>query len=141
MITVNPDAVERVRIESLEYKGKATAVKDVTVQWLSKSGTDAQGAPAYGLRLFTTGPGGEIPTHSHLYVQTMYILSGRFECWQANPDTDEITERSVVGPGQVVYVPSMEPHGMRNMSATEPATFLCCIGNVDEGGCSSGACY
>jgi len=141
MITVNTDAVERVRIKSLEYKGKATEVKDVTVQWLSKSGTDAQGAPAYGLRLFTTGPGGVIPTHSHVYVQTMYILSGRFECWQANPNSDEITERSVVGPGQVVYVPSMEPHGMRNMSATEPATFLCCIGNVAGEGCTSGVCY
>ena len=140
MIIVNPDAVERVRIQTLEYKGSTNEVKDVTVQWLSKSGTDAQGAPAYGLRLFTTGPGGEIPTHSHFYVQTMYILSGRFECWQANPDTDEITERSIVGPGQAVYVPSMEPHGMRNLSATESATFLCCIGNVDEEGGSQGAC-
>ncbi|MFH1117336.1 MAG: cupin domain-containing protein [Pseudomonadota bacterium] len=140
MITVKPDSVERVRIESLDYKGKSAQVKDVAVQWLSKSGTDAQGSPAYGLRLFTTGPGGVIPTHSHLYMQTMYILSGRFECWQADPDTDEITERSVVGPGQAVFVPSMEPHGMRNMSAVEPATFLCCIGSVDEEGNVTGIC-
>ena len=141
MITVNPDSVERVRIESLEYNGSAAQVNDVTVQWLSKSGTDAQGAPAYGLRLFTVGPGGEIPTHDHFYVQTMYILSGSFECWEANPDTGEITKRSVVGPGRAVYVPSMEPHGMRNLSSTEAATFLCCIGNVDGEGCTSGVCY
>jgi len=29
----------------------------------------------------------------------------------------------------------MEPHGMRNLSQTEEASFLCCICNVyDEGG-------
>ncbi len=34
------------------------------------------------------------------------------------------------GPGDSIYVPSMEPHGMRNISENEPGTFLCCICNV-----------
>lgn len=141
MIAMNKDAVESVKVQSLEYKGRTVGVKDVEIQWLSKAGTDSQGAPAYGLRLFTIGPGGEIPIHSHFYVQTMYILSGRFECWQADPDTDEITDTSTVGPGDVVYIPTMEPHGMRNTSDTEAGSFLCCIGNVAPEGCTTGACY
>ena len=140
MISRNCEAVERIKIESLEYKGKTVGVTDVTVQWLSKAGTDPQGAPAYGLRLFTIGPGGHIPTHSHAYVQTMYILSGRFECWEADPDSDEIGDRSVVGPGDTVYVPTMEPHGMRNISDTEAGTFLCCIGNVTDEDDASQTC-
>ena len=141
MIAINRGDVESVKVGSLEYKGKKADVRDVGVQWLSKTGTDSQGSPAYGLRLFTIGPGGEIPTHSHIYVQTMYILSGKFECWQADPDTDDIVSRNISGPGDVVYVATMEPHGMRNMSDSEAGTFLCCIGNVAEEGCTTGVCY
>ncbi|MGD8952353.1 MAG: cupin domain-containing protein, partial [Desulfobacterales bacterium] len=68
--------------------------------------------------------------HNHFYQQTMYILSGRFECYQYDPETDKPLKSMVCGPGDVIYLPSMEPHGMRNISDTEPATFLCCICNV-----------
>ena len=57
----------------------------------------------------------------------MYIVSGQFECWEFSRETDEIVNKRVCGPGDMVYVPGMEPHGMRNMSDTEPGTFLCCI--------------
>jgi quercetin dioxygenase-like cupin family protein len=30
----------------------------------------------------------------------------------------------------VIHVPSLEPHGMKNISDSETATFLCCICNV-----------
>jgi len=36
----------------------------------------------------------------------------------------------VSGPGDFIYIPSLEPHGMKNISDTETATFLCCIANV-----------
>ena len=62
----------------------------------------------------------------------MYILTGEFECWSFDPETDEISEKEVCGPGSFIYVPSMEPHGMKNTSDTEEATFLCCIANVYE---------
>jgi quercetin dioxygenase-like cupin family protein len=126
VIAKSASDVEELSVGSLQYQGVTSAVKEVTVRWLSKVGQDAEGSPAYGLRLFTIGPGGEIPTHNHVYMQTMYIVSGRFECWAAKPDTDDM-EKRICGPGDMVYVPSMEPHGMRNMSSTEPGQFLCCI--------------
>ncbi len=132
MIAMQSNEVEELTVGSLQYRGVTSEVKGVTVCWLSKVGQDSQGGPAYGLRLFTIGPGGEIPTHNHAYEQTMYIVSGQFECWEVHPDTDE-TKKKICGPGDMVYVPSMEPHGMRNMSGTEPGTFLCCICTLDAG--------
>ncbi len=123
---------EDVKIEKFPYMGKFLDVKGISVRWLSKCGEDDMGQPEYGLRFFTAQPGGEIPIHNHFYVQTMYILNGRFEVWRFDPETREILETSVCGPGDTIYVPSMEPHGMRNLSETEQATFLCCICNVYE---------
>jgi quercetin dioxygenase-like cupin family protein len=126
---------EEIKIDKFPYRGKPYDVKGIHVRWLSRFGEDDMGYPEYGLRLFTAEPEGEIPIHNHFYVQTMYILSGQFECWRFDPQTDEMVDTWSCGPGDVVYVPSMEPHGMRNTSHTERATFLCCICNVyeDEG--------
>jgi quercetin dioxygenase-like cupin family protein len=124
--------VEDVKIAKFPYRGQAYDVKGISVRWLSKFGDDGTGYPEYGLRLFTAEPDGEIPIHNHFYIQTMYILSGRFECYQFDSKTDQKTKRWVAAAGDTVVVPSMEPHGMRNLSATEPATFLCCICNVYE---------
>jgi quercetin dioxygenase-like cupin family protein len=126
---------EEITIEKFPYRGKSYDVKGIRVRWLSRFGKDDMGYPEYGLRLFTAEPEAEIPIHNHFYVQTMYILSGQFECWRFDPQTDEMVDKWTCGPGDVVYVPSMEPHGMRNTSHTEGATFLCCICNVyeDEG--------
>lgn len=130
MIAMRSHDVEDVKVGAVPYKGQTADAKGVSIRWLSKVGQDAQGSPAYGLRLFTVAPGGEIPIHNHGYVQTMYFVSGEFECWELNPETDEMLKK-VCGPGDMVYVPSMEPHGMRNMSDTEPGEFLCCICTLD----------
>ena len=106
-------------------------VVGTSVRWLSKHGEDGNGYPEYGLRHFTIKPGGRIPIHNHFYHQTMYILQGTFECWQFDPDTGEIVKEKIVKPGDAVYIPSMEPHGMKN-AGEEPGTFLCCICNVYE---------
>ncbi|MGI5836501.1 MAG: cupin domain-containing protein, partial [Chloroflexota bacterium] len=98
--------------------------------WLSQAGPD--GAPEYGLRFFTIGPGGEIPIHNHLYYQTMYILSGRLSVVAYDINTDQPVEEKVMGANDFVFVPTMEPHSMKNLSDTEPCTFLCCIANVYE---------
>ena len=137
MIAKSASDVEELTVGSLQYRGQTSQVKGVTVRWLSKVGQDAEGSPAYGLRLFTIGPGGEIPTHNHTYMQTMYIVSGQFECWAVHPDTDDVVKR-VCGPGDMVYVPSMEPHGMRNMSSTEHGQFLCCICTLEASQLCSG---
>jgi quercetin dioxygenase-like cupin family protein len=120
---------EDKKIEKFPYRGKVNDVIGTSVRWLSKFGDDGNGYPEYGLRLFTIQPGGMIPIHNHFYHQTMYILSGEFECWEFEPQTDQHKHKVICGPGTAVYIPSMEPHGMKNTSSG-PATFLCCICNV-----------
>ena len=124
--------IEEVEVKKISYQDKLHKVKGIGIRWLSKTGKDKDDQPEYGLRFFTAQPGGEIPIHNHFYVQTMYILSGQFECWRFDPKTDEMVEKVICNPGDSIYVPSMEPHGMKNLSETEPGTFLCCICNVYE---------
>ena len=124
--------IDEVKVEKIHYRGKLNDVTGISIRWLSKTGKDKDGQPEYGLRFFTAKPGGEIPIHNHFYVQTMYIMSGHFECWRFDAETDEMVEKVICGPGEAIYVPSREPHGMKNISETEPGTFLCCICNVYE---------
>lgn len=119
------------KIAEFPYRGKMNKVLGTGVRWLSKCGDDGHGYPEYGLRLFSIEPGGEIPIHNHFYHQTMYILDGTFECWAFDPGTDEIIQKKICGAGNSVYVPSMEPHGMKNIG-NDKASFLCCICNVYE---------
>ncbi len=118
------------KIETFPYRGKPLPVKDVWIRWLSQAGP--QGSPEYGLRFFTIGAGGEIPIHNHLYYQTMYILSGRFSCTSYDAATDRVVEEKIVAANDFVFIPTMEPHSMKNLSDTEEGTFLCCIANVYE---------
>jgi quercetin dioxygenase-like cupin family protein len=127
-------AVEDIAIEKFPYRGRMREVKGISVRWLSKCGDDGHGSPEYGLRLFTAQPGGEIPIHNHFYHQTMYILEGEFECWSFDPASDELVEKKVCGPGSSIYIPSMEPHGMKNLSDRQVGRFLCCIANVYQDG-------
>ena len=122
---------EDKRIDTFPYKGKKLEVIGTSIRWLSQNGDDGHGFPEYGLRFFTIQPGGRIPIHNHFYHQTMYILSGEFECRCFDPESDEPVEKKICGPGTSIYIPSMEPHGMKNVSE-EPGTFLCCICNVYE---------
>ena len=122
---------EEARIESFPYRGKPLPVKDVRIKWLSQAGPEKE-TPEYGLRYFTVGPNGNIPIHQHFYVQTMYILSGQLSVPAHDPETDEKVEEKTVGPHDLIFVPSMEPHSMNNLSDSEDATFLCCIANVYE---------
>ena len=131
MIVKNETDAKKIKIETFPYRGKPYPVKDVWIQWLSQAGP--QDSPEYGLRFFTIGPGGEIPIHNHFYVQTMYILSGRLSVVSHHSETDETVEEKRMGPNDFVFVPSMEPHSICNLSHTESATFLCCIANVYEG--------
>lgn len=121
------------KIEQFPYRGKNLPVTDVWIQWLSQAGP--ADSPEYGLRLFTVGPGGEIPIHKHFYYQTMYILSGSLMGFAYDMETDEKVLEQPIGTGDLAFIPTMEPHGFINPSDTEACTFLCCIANVyeDEG--------
>jgi quercetin dioxygenase-like cupin family protein len=130
MQVVNVHDKKEQKIETYPYKGKPLQVKNVWIRWLSQAGPD--GAPEYGLRFFTIGPEGEIPIHNHQYYQTMYILSGRLSVTSYDLKTDQKVEEKIMGPDDFVFIPSMEPHSMRNISDREKVTFLCCIANVYE---------
>jgi len=130
MEILNWKEVEEITVKEIDYKGTMNEVKGISLRWLSKAGEDDTGLPEYGLRFFTAQPKGEIPIHNHFYVQTMFILSGKFECRRFDADTNELIEKRICGPGDSIYIPTMEPHGMKNMSDTEEGTFLCCICNV-----------
>ena len=130
MIVINVNDRKDKKIETFPYKGKLLEVKNVWIRWLSEAGPE--GAPEYGLRFFTIGPGGDIPIHNHFYYQTMYILSGRVLVTSYNIQTDEKVAEKVMGPDDIVFVPTMEPHSIKNLSDSENVTFLCCIANVYE---------
>ena len=131
MEVLNFKDCEDVVIEKFPFKGRDLEVKGTSIRWLSRAGDDGTGYPEYGLRFFTIQPGGEIPIHNHFYHQTMYILSGTFECYQYDLDTEKVMQTKAAEAGDFVYVPSMEPHGMKN-TGSAPGTFLCCIANVYE---------
>jgi quercetin dioxygenase-like cupin family protein len=122
---------EEVLIETFPFKGRMRPVVGTRIRWLSRHGDDGTGHPEYGLRHFSIEVGGEIPIHNHFYHQTMYILSGKVECYRYDLDTEQIVQRKTTGPGDFIYIPSMEPHGMKNIGDV-PVTFLCCIANVYE---------
>ncbi|HDZ90742.1 MAG: cupin domain-containing protein [Deltaproteobacteria bacterium] len=130
MDILNVKDKDETKIETFPYRGKPLKVNGVGVRWLSQAGLGD--SPEYGLRFFTVGPGGEIPIHNHFYVQTMFILSGNMTVYSYHPETDEQTAETQVGPNDAIFIPSMEPHSMKNNSNTEEATFLCCIANVYE---------
>ena len=60
----------------------------------------------------------------------MCILTGNLIVRSHDVKTDEVVQESIVGPYDLIFVPSMEPHSMRNQSDNEEATFFCCIANV-----------
>jgi quercetin dioxygenase-like cupin family protein len=130
MDVMNLNNKKDTKVASYPYKGKRLEVKDVWIRWLTQAGPED--SPEYGLRFFTVGPGGHIPIHNHFYVQTMYILSGRMEVTSYDAKTDEKVQEKITGPGDFIFIPSMEAHSMINLSNTENATFLCCIANVYE---------
>jgi len=130
MIMMNVNDTRKNKIETFPYKGKPYEVRNVWIQWLSQTGP--QGSPDYGLRFFTIGARGEIPIHNHSYVQTMYILSGQIAVASHDLETDDTIEEKILGPNDFVFIPSMEPHSMRNLSDEEDVTFLCCIANIHE---------
>lgn len=130
MIVMNVNDRKDSKIETYPYKGEPLKVKDVWIRWLSEAGP--KDSPEYGLRFFTIGPRGSIPIHNHFYFQTMYILSGQLLVKSYNAETDEKVEEKIIGANDFIFVPSMEPHSMENLSETENVTFLCCIANVYE---------
>jgi quercetin dioxygenase-like cupin family protein len=131
MEVVDSESCEKKKVEQVSYRGKMQDVTGTSIRWLSRYGDDGHGSADYGLRYFTVERGGVIPIHNHFYHQTMYIIDGTFECWAFDAKTDEVVNKKICTAGMSVFIPSMEPHGMKNIGDS-PANFLCCICSVYE---------
>ena len=128
MIAMKALDVEAQKVETAPYKGPGSQGRGrhhpVAVQG-GGQGWDR-------VRACGTSPSSRaarFPIHNHFYHQTMYILTGEFECRGYDVETDKMVEKRICGGGDMVYSPSMEPHGMKNVGST-PGSFLCCIANV-----------
>ncbi|WP_461210462.1 cupin domain-containing protein [Desulfocurvus sp. DL9XJH121] len=130
MITGRTDLVEAKPVTGSTYKGQRHETVGVTSRLLSDAPLDARGNLQYALRQITVEPGGVIPIHSHAYLQTIFMLSGSLEFLSYDPDTDEVVDRRVCGPGEYIYNPSMEPHAIRN-AGDEPGIFVSSIGYAE----------
>jgi quercetin dioxygenase-like cupin family protein len=118
-------------ITSTTYKGTTVPVTGVTLRPLTMEGRDADGKPTFSMRMVSVEPGCELPLHAHPYLQSVYVQCGVFECWTCDPETDEVLETVVCGPGDWCHNPGDEPHGMRNVG-DETAVFICAIGYPKE---------
>lgn len=134
MLVVNWKTCDANKVESYPYRGEKLPVTGVTIRWLSNVGLDDSGSAEYGLRYFAVEKGGDIPIHKHFYAQTMYFLEGEFEVTSYKEEDDTLVETRKVKAGDSAFIPSMEPHAIRNVGPADGA-FLCCICNVydDEG--------
>lgn len=104
---------------------KVPPLEGVTIQWLVHKGVgDERYGHRFAMRIYTLPPGKMFPMHFHKYVEAVYVLSGRasFE------NEEEVRE---IGPGDVLYTFSDEPHG-GVVIGDEPLRVLCCIDCVDE---------
>ncbi|MFX1237439.1 MAG: cupin domain-containing protein [Promethearchaeota archaeon] len=99
-----------------EVMTKANATK-TTIRWLV---TKEDGSERYATRRFEIKPGGQIGVHSHPEEHHIYILEG--SCILI----DEYGEKVEANPGDVLFIPSNEPHGYAN-EGTETVAFLCVI--------------
>jgi quercetin dioxygenase-like cupin family protein len=83
------------------------------------------GAPNFCMRLFTIGPEGHTPRHSHAWEHEIFIHAGKGQVYHEGRWTDVTT-------GTVIFIPGNEEHQLRN-HGSDDFTFLCLIPQgVDE---------
>ncbi len=125
MIVVRGKDVERYDVGKLL---RIPIMEGVKIQWLiHKRVGDEKYGHRFATRLYTVPPGKMFPLHFHKYVEAAHILSGRI-------NFENETEAVELGPGDIIYTYSDEPHGSTVIS-NEPAQVLCCIDCLDEATC------
>jgi quercetin dioxygenase-like cupin family protein len=83
-----------------------------------------EGAENFVLRLFTLGPGGSTPHHSHPWEHEVYVLKGEGKV---------VTDRETpLGPGHTVFVAPDEIHHFEN-AGNGSLEFLCIVPVEGEG--------
>ena len=105
-------SVHDVEAEDLRIAG----VQGAKIRWLIG---EREGAEEFATRVVTLEKGGEIPLHSHPVVHQQFVLKGN------GVVLSEEGEREL-HPGDFVFVPSNENHGLRN-TGDEDFELICCI--------------
>ena len=106
--TVYVTSVERVR----EYEMEEEGARGVKVKYLLHKGV---GAERLQLRLFTIEVGGYTPLERHEHE--VFMLQGKALVRGGD-------QESIVEPGDVIFIPSLEEHQFKNVGE-EPVEFLC----------------
>ncbi len=83
--------------------------------------TDKEGAPHFAMRVFEFEPGGYTSLHQHPWEHEIFILEG-----EAVAVNDKGGERKL-RPGHTLYVPSHEPHQLKNGSGGVMMKLICLI--------------
>ena len=102
-----------------EIVTKANSTK-TTIRWLI---TKQDGSPKFSTRRFEIQPGGQIGVHNHPEDHHFYILEGQGKF------LDDEGKAINVKPGDSVYMPSNQPHGVIN-EANTTLIFICVIPNL-----------
>ncbi len=84
----------------------------------------AQGAPHYVMRLFTVGPGGSTPYHSHPWEHEAFIVRGK--CTIRSEDKE-----FNLAAGGFAYVPANDPHQFVN-AGDDVLEFICVVPTEGE---------
>ncbi|NOX44380.1 MAG: cupin domain-containing protein [Caldiserica bacterium] len=112
------------RISAVEARDISDGVEAVNVLKQLLIGPE-DGAPTFAVRLFTLGPGGHTPKHSHPFEHGVVVLEGKGELWT-------VTATHPLEPGTVVLVAPDEAHQFRN-TGSGPFRFICIVPAHVEG--------
>lgn len=77
------------------------------------------GAPNFCMRVFTVGPDGFTPRHSHEWEHEIFVHSGKGQVFREG-NWEDVQE------GSAIFIPGNEEHQLRN-SGEEDFTFVCLI--------------
>ncbi len=77
-------------------------------------------APTIAMRVFEMAPSGHTPYHTHPFEHEILILSGEIAV---------ATEKGPItlSPDNAILIAPGEPHQFKNLSNTQPASFLCLV--------------
>lgn len=81
----------------------------------------ADGSPSFSVRVFTLGPGGHTPYHSHAWEHLNYIISGEGELVDA-----EGKAQTLKGGDFALVLPG-EKHQYRNSHASSSFIMMCAV--------------
>jgi len=106
--------LNKVKKSKVDMEGANNVFKQVPVGV-------ADGTPNFSFRVFTIGPGGETPFHSHASEHVNYIIEG------TGALVDKDSREHVVKKGDFCLVLPDEKHCYRNKSVDEPFVMICAV--------------